>query len=149
MALTQKDKQELFGTRARIAGSPDPKKGDPKTDKELEDFLKGSDPVVAPTKLNPWAHMAIGPKRVVALVKRFHPTVSKQFTDSEIASYALNYTDDSVGVMVRMVGFHMKDRIEKRKAGSPSRDDSKGQAAAKAAAEARAAAAEAELEELG
>lgn len=67
----------------------------------------------------------------VDLAKRFFPVESAEFTDQEIGDYAQWYQDGTVAHQLRMVGLQMRDRLDKRAAGTPWHDDSKGLAEAR------------------
>ncbi len=75
----------------------------------------------------------VGRVDFVALAKKFFPTESAEFTDEEIGDSAQHYMDDTLAEQMRMVGLHMKDRLDQRADGKPHFDDSKGRAAAEAA----------------
>lgn len=150
MAITKADRA-LLKTRTRVASAAAVKaRAAITTEAEMDAYIRGEEQVEPEpdTPLNPWAHMSIGPAKVVKIVKHFYSAESAEFTPTEIASYALNYPDGTVADTVRMVGFHLRHRLEAREAGEPQRDDSKGVAAAVEAAAARAEAAALELEEL-
>jgi hypothetical protein len=148
MPLNAEDRKTLT-TKAALPGAKPPgATAIPETDAEIDAHIRSENVPSPSPKLNPWAHVAVGPAKVVALAKHYFPVSAAEFTDKEIASYALHYMSGTVADMVKMVGLHMKDRIDARAAGRPQRDDSKGLAVAASEAEARAAAAAAELESL-
>lgn len=150
MAIT-KAERALLPTRTRVASAAAEKaRVAITTDAEMDAYIRGEDqPAPEPAApLNPWAHMSVGPAKVVKLVKHFYPSESTEFTPTEIAGYFLRYPDGTVADTVRMVGFHLRHRLSARAAGEPQRDDSKGVSLAADAAAARAEAAALELEGL-
>ena len=99
----------------------------PKTSAEINAFVTTTPTPAppAPTR-DHFTGGPIGRGGFVALAKKFFPSEAGEFTDQEIGDYAQHYLDDTVAETLRMVGLHMKDRLEKRTNGQPHFDDSKG-----------------------
>lgn len=128
MTITQDELDKLSKpvTGERRKGAP----AMPTSPAAMEAFV--SAPVVPKPPSPPRDHFdktALSRVEFVDLAKRVHPDAA-EFTDEEIGDYAGHYMDDTLAETLRMVGLQMRDRLDKRAAGTPHFDDSKGLAAA-------------------
>lgn len=128
MTITQDELEKLSKpvTGKRRKGRP----ALPTTPADMEAFA--SAPVATIPPVPPRDHFyktALTRTEFVGVVKRVHPEAA-DFTDEEIGDYAGYYMDDTLAETLRMVGLHMRDRLDKRSAGAPHFDDSKGLAEA-------------------
>ena len=109
------------------------RKGAPTTPAALEAFI--TQPllaVVAGPTVDYFDRQPLTRPVFVSWVKRMFADESAKFSDEEIGDFAQHYmdADRTVADTIKMVGLHMKDRLDKRDAGAPHHDDHTGKALA-------------------
>lgn len=126
MPLTQEQRAALS---RRIDGKPHRPGEEPPEDIEAAMTEPPSEPALRAYR-DHFEGQPISRAEFVQLVKDHWPTEAAQFTDDEIGDYAAYYMDKTLAHTVKMVGWHMLDRLDKRQRGAPWDDDANGRAAA-------------------